>query len=526
MTYVKEISTQESHESHCLVTGAEVAQMHQAIEHIGSTRFHDHFEGIFNAKDLSSFGYDLSDPRLFESLGLRLPQPIIESMHNTMAPAEHKKDLTQFIGRLSTRWLRAGLMWGVLHGEESGLTAETILEGYFKAALEKMYREGVVNLELMMAPLNMTLEGDLSHVPLPHPNANASAEEIALINEWNEKVSQWKQAGVADRYVPTIRSYLKTFKKVVTQDDRFQWEDEDKPEPLDKTNGNYMPHGKRMKVTSVFQIRRDQKNDCILMDDPSSIYPYPNEQGQALMRELVSCYYGVDLDGPLIGGFNIAGIEDKPGTGLSRFTGFRKILSYNQIPLNVHATEIRLFEWIDSLKDAQVYQEYQENRDEFIPPAIRQGMNNLYCAIHDANIRRIGHGNLIPFHKQLMQLCIRLNKTVEACRTSNLWTSVATEQVHSIMEQANVLVEFFKIILPQVDDETIFDSEHPYAEEAVYFAKRTGMTNSLTYEEIAHYLRDQGEKVLIWKRKPAFRPKRLLPYDELPGTVVYEDRTS
>lgn len=490
---------------------SEVLAMQEAIEKVGSTRFHDHFEGIFTATDLSTRGNDINDPGLFERIGLHLPQPIINCMHDTMAPAEHKKDLSQFIGRLSTRWLRAGLMWGILHSKETGLTGDQILEEYFAAALEKLYKEGTVNLEMMFAVFNMTLEGDLSNVPTPPERMNPSQEEKDLIQQWNTQVAAWKEAGVAEQHVPTIQSYLKAFKRVVTRDDRFSWED----------NENTSVE-KKMKVTSIVQIRRDQSTDKILQDDPLSLYPMPGNEGQEVLRNLVNCYYGIDEDGPLLGGFNIAGIEDLPNTELYTFTGFRKVLAYNSIPLNVHAGEIRMQEWIEALKNSFNFQEYEDDPENWIPPVIRRGFNNLYIALMDSNISRIGHANLLVSIPRMKKRFIEMKKIAEACRNSNIWTSVATERVHAIIEEAQAELQFRDLVLPQADDEAIFDTPHPYAQEALYFGKATGLLMNGNYEEVATYLRDRGEQVLVWKKRSSRRPKKVLPYDEIPGTVFPE----
>lgn len=510
-------------ESDVLSESACIEKMHQAIEKNGSTRFHDHLEGVFTATDLSTRGTDIAEPGLFERIGLNLPQPIIDSMHDTMAPAESKKDLTQFIGRLSTRWLRAGLMWGILHAQETGVSGEKILEEYFKVALDKLYSEGTVNLEMMIAVFNMTLEGDLAVVPIPPERMNPTQEEKDLIRTWNAQVEQWKVQGVAAQRVPTIYSYLKSFKRVVQTDERFAWED---------TKSDTSPAVRKMKVTPIIQIRRDQSTDKILMDDPASLYPMPGKESQEVLRNLVNYYYGVDEDGPLFGGFNIAGIEDLPNTELHTFTGFRKILAYNNIPLNVHAGEIRMNEWLHAIKDSVLFEEYDEDRRAWIPPAIRQGINNLYIALMDNNIGRLGHANLITYIPFLQRKCIELNTVIEACRTSNIWTSVATEKIHSIIDEAQQMLEFRELVLPQVDDEAIFDTPHAYAQEAYYFAKSTGLLKDDNYDDVAIYLRDKGEEALVWKKRPQKRPGKVLPYDEIPGTVVidtdaiYPDRSA
>jgi hypothetical protein len=514
------LSFQPDTESDISSESLSVEKMQQAIERNGSTRFHDHLEGIFTATDLSTRGIENAAPGLFERIGLNLPQSIIDSMHDTMAPAESKKDLTQFIGRLSTRWLRAGLMWGILHSKETGITGEQILEEYFKAALDKLYSEGAVNVEMMMAVFNMTLEGDLSFVPTPHERMNPTQEEKDLIKQWNEQVSIWNEQGIASQRAPTICSYLKAFKRVVTLDDRLTWEDVPKPELFPEQTNERLPHGQRMKVTSIIQIRRDQPTDRILMDDISNVYPMPGKHGQDVLRNLVNYYYGVDDEGPLFGGFNIAGIEDLPDTELYRFTGFRKVLAYNNIPLNVHAGEIRMNEWINSIKDSLNFDEYNAGRDYWIPPAVRQGVNNLYVAIMENNIGRLGHANLLTAFPVLEQRCIELGKIIEACRTSNIWTSVATEQVHAIIDEAKQILDLRNLVLPQVDDEAIFDMPHAYAQEAYYFAQETGLLTGDNYDEVAIYLRDKGEEALVWKKRPQKRPKKVLPYDEVPGTVV------
>ena len=121
-----------------------------------------------------------------------------------------------------------------------------------------------------------------------------------------------------------------------------------------------------------------------------------------------------------------------------------------------------------------------------------------------------------------MELFLEARKKIEACRTSNIWTSVATEEVQSVLDTAAELTLFLEHVLPQADDEAIFDQVHPYAQEVAFFAFKTGNAGKKDPIHLAEYLRDKGAEDLVWKKRRNFRPKKMFPHDEILGTVVLE----
>lgn len=483
----------------------------------GATDLHIHFEGIFTPNDLET---------MWNRLGISLDNEVVMSMRKIMSESETQKNLAGFIGRLSTRWLRAGLIQGIMEG----IPAENILKEYFRSAMDKMYDQGIVNAELMVALFNMTIEGDLGNLPVPY-GAHGSAEQ-ALIDEWNNFTKQHQKD--LRSIAPTIRSYLTWLKEVVTdpENDRVVWgNDEDYSTRKKKRK----PHGLPLRIMPVVQIRRDQKKDQVLMNSSTSQYPMVRKAGRPICEELINCYYGTDSfgnetgTGQLFAGFNMAGIEDKSGTGMEKFTGFFRTLKYNHVPCNVHAGEISLI------------REYRKNKSHHgIPSAVRQGMRNLvYVADQEGWIKRVGHGTLVVHMPVVLQRLMKYGVFLENCDYSNILTEVQPDNYNPLQEtirgdeERQMVYENYGIDFAQLQEQLIMQSG-PYDDDPIIFktsrsmsveiakhANRTRMLGFDTLKEYVTFLRDLGASHLMWNtvipveviKERGLRPPRVFRYN-------------